>query len=151
MVEYTEGDEKGVVFGSGVENLVVAQTTYEVSILDDTGQGSASFDVILSHLHASHVEANGDYYFEIDAWPLLIRALGAPRSRIIIVARKKILVASGSDDWPDLSGLVEAGVSLPEVGSNVENGAGLVAGIASRLIPFKSCYDEDDHLVPCEL
>lgn len=149
LVVYTEGDEKGTVYGTGVENLVVAETKFRIYTIDGSGEASAPFWVILSHLDNAQVRANGDYSFTVDAWPLLEAETMTPRNRIGILYRE-VLVASGSEDWPDLSGLDEESIILPEVGSNVVHGTGIVAGIASRRVPLKSCFDNEDELIACD-
>jgi hypothetical protein len=60
----------------------------------------------------------------------------------LIVLHHQIFVASGGPEWDMGITLVDDLIyNLPEGFSNVENGVGYMAGIFSRLIPFKECFD----------
>ncbi|MEX1270504.1 MAG: hypothetical protein WEA56_15915 [Balneolaceae bacterium] len=146
VVEYTFVEEKGMVYGEGVENLVVAETNYLIQVIA-FGRPSPPFTVVFSHLSDAFVEPNGDYRFPVDFWPR-IREIVAPSDSVIILERE-VVVASSRKDWPDLSGLDKQEIFIPEGDSNVENGTGMIAGIASRKMPLESCFDEEGKLTAC--
>lgn len=68
------------------------------------------------------------------------------------VDKRQVFVASGGPDWIEgLADLEDQVYALPQVFSNVENGAGYVIGIVSKTIPFKTCYDEQGDVIACPL
>lgn len=151
-VTYDKETEQGIVEGEGVENLVVAETTYRMYVIDIIEKkiiASPPFSLVLSHLGTAQVQNNGEYFFTIDAWPMIEKMTGYPRNRTFILSRE-VLVVSGSEDWPDLSGLDEERIVLPDFSSNVENGTGLVAGVAGQRVSLESCYDDEGELVACD-
>jgi hypothetical protein len=135
-IEYSEGDERGNVSGQGAENLVVAQAIYTV-IVYDQGFPSRPFEVAFSNIGLTQVRENGNYNFTIQAWPVLMNETGKPQSQISI-QKRELIVASGSEDWPDLSGLTEYEITIPGVVSNVENGTGFIGGVASHKVELRT-------------
>lgn len=132
-IEYSEGDERGNVFGQGAENIVVAQAIYTVIVLEPGGPPSMPFEIAFSNMERVQVRENGNYNFTIQAWPALESETGKSQSQILI-QKRELIVASGSEDWPDLSGLTEHEVTIPGVVSNVENGNGFIGGVASHRV-----------------
>jgi len=65
------------------------------------------------------------------------------------ILNRQIFVASAGPGWPDFDSLDEIVETLPDGVSNIENGVGYLAGIVSKIIPLRSCYDENDILVAC--
>lgn len=72
-----------------------------------------------------------------------------PDARIEIL-HHQIFVASAGPEWDEaITDIPDLIYNLPDGFSNVENGLGYVAGIFSRLIPFKECFD-GGQLVACD-
>jgi len=73
-----------------------------------------------------------------------------PSDSEIEILHRQVYVASGGPEWnediPTLDDLVYA---LPGSFSNVENGLGYVVGIDSKIVPLRSCFDDEAVLVPC--
>ncbi|MCW9705405.1 hypothetical protein [Fodinibius salsisoli] len=67
------------------------------------------------------------------------------------VYKRQVYVAAAGPGFHDFGAINENVTALPEGVSNVTNGVGYLAGIVSKTVPYKSCYDEDDVLVPCPL
>ncbi len=59
---------------------------------------------------------------------------GRPKAILAI----KVVVAAAGPDWPDLAGIDEETLALPQVVTNVEGGVGFVGGIAGKTIPWPS-------------
>ncbi|WP_234573327.1 hypothetical protein [Rhodohalobacter sp. 614A] len=148
-ITYQTGEEKGSIEVSGIEDLAVVETTFILQVVEHN-RLSAEFPVSLSHLETAYVSTPGSYYIDIDAWPMLEAETITSREKLIIRERS-VVVASASEDWPDLADIDEQQLALPEVATNVVNGTGLVAGIASwRGVPLKSCFDGAGNLIACE-
>lgn len=86
----------------------------------------------------------GKYRFRVEGEQLIQNELDAGFS----VLKREVILALGSKEWPDLSDLSEEEIPIPDnTTSNVDNGTGVVAGIASRKVPLESCYNEDEELI----
>ena len=59
---------------------------------------------------------------------------------LVDMYRREIRVVAGRSDWPYHPGLPDVAVTVPNAApSNVENGLGFVAGVATWTIPFDAC------------
>ena len=68
----------------------------------------------------------------------------------IEVLHKQFYVVSGGPEWNEEITLTDDLVyTLPGSISNVENGLGYMVGIDSKVIPYESCYDDQEELIPC--
>jgi len=65
------------------------------------------------------------------------------------ITYKQIYVAASGPGWPDFSMIDKRIESLPNGISNVKHGVGFVAGIISKTIPYKTCRDAKENVVPC--
>lgn len=131
-VEYSEEDEEGVITGSSVEPLVTVEFRYLVQALTDMGCAPET-EIILSHLNEVNVDQEGNYRISVENKSAIAGELGVSGSSFI-VNKRELVVISASEDWPDISELNDEEIVLPDAVSNVENGTGVVAGIARRLI-----------------
>lgn len=66
------------------------------------------------------------------------------------VIKRQIYVAAAGPGFHDFGTIDEKVIALPEGVSNITNGVGYLAGIVSKTIPYKSCF-EGVTLVPCPL
>lgn len=133
-VEYYTTSESGRVYGTGVDTLVVADGIYDVSVVIDN-QPRRFYDVRISHLEDVVYGENGDFEFRLADVQAIAEKFGVRSSRVGILTRT-LEVASGNDDWPDVAGLTQEEIVLPEINSNVENGMGVVSGIVSKRVSF---------------
>lgn len=131
-VEYSEEDEIGVITGSSVEPLVTVEFRYLVQALTDMGCAPET-EIILSHLNDVFVDQEGNYRLSVENKSAIAGELGVYESSFI-VNKREVVVISASEDWPDISELNDEEIVLPDAVSNVENGTGVVAGIARRLV-----------------
>ncbi|GAA5522492.1 hypothetical protein LQ318_12130 [Aliifodinibius salicampi] len=63
----------------------------------------------------------------------------------------KIFVAAATNEFPDFATIDEITITFPGGVSNVENGVGYVAGIVSKTIPYRSCFNNNLKRTPCPL
>lgn len=131
QVEYSEEYESITVSGHTEEQLVTVETRYLVQAITEVGCAPER-EVVLSHLDEvtnlrGQYDLNAENRSDI-ATELGVNAFG------FIVNRRELIIVSAGEDWPDLSGLTEEEIFLPDKVSNVENGTGAVAGIAGRKI-----------------
>jgi len=149
LVEYSQEDETGQVTGTSDDPLVVVETIYYVQEITEVGLGPEEM-VRFSQLEKLIFNrARDEYRLQVNDRLALARELNLGEDEFV-VNRRELLIVTGSEDWPDLSDLTELEIVLPEVVSNVENGTGVVAGIASRRVPLKSCFDGSGAHIPCE-
>lgn len=57
-----------------------------------------------------------------------------PDGKTFTVVRSEVVVAAGTQQWPDFLHLDEEAVALPQVASNIEGGAGLLGGILTDTV-----------------
>lgn len=144
VVDYSESNEEGLVIVPTDDSLVVAETKFKVQIVTEFGPGPIE-DVKFSHLDHLH-QNNGTYRFRVEAGKMIYNELES----VFRMLKREVVIAAGSKEWPNLSDLSEEEVPIPDrSNSNVENGTGVVAGVASRKVPLKSCYNENDERIPC--
>lgn len=148
-VFYTEGAEAGMVYGDGVDRLVVADAIYTVIQYDQSGRPLPEREVVVPHIEDIKYDNQDGYRFQLGDLKIIRLELGDGSNFSIV--NREVLVASGTDDWPDLFDYEKPQYVLPNIQSNVENGLGVVAGIVSKRIPMKSCYDAEEDIVPCPL
>lgn len=148
-VFYTEGAEAGMVYGGGVDRVVVADGVYTVIQYDESGRPLPEREVVVPHISDIKYDNQGGYRFQLGDLTAIRLELGD--GGVFTIVNREVLVASGTDDWPDLFDYEKPQYVLPNIQSNVENGLGVVAGIVSKRIPMKSCYDEEGDIVPCPL
>ena len=138
-----------------VEHLVDVQTVWYVRIQSPGFEEQKVFS--FSHREkAELIQAYGGVYSvfirpaeELEQIEEESAALLTGDSEIEVLHRQ-VYVASGGPDWneeiPSMEDLVYA---LPGQFSNVENGLGYLVGIDSKIVPLKSCFDDQAVLVPC--
>lgn len=132
-IEYDIATNYGVVTGVINQRLVVAQVIYHIRVTDDFGMVSDEIVETFSQLGSAFInQSDGTYRFTIATSSLLSGRLGVPFSRITIT-KMKIQIAGSLTDWPFYGSLTLEEIYLPEVISNVENGAGYVATVASKI------------------
>lgn len=68
---------------------------------------------------------------------------------IEVIYRQVFVASSGVELSSEIASLDEITYALPDVFSNIENGVGFLAGIDSKIIPYRSCTDDSGQLVPC--
>lgn len=131
-VDYSVENEEGVITGTSADPLIIFEIRYLVQVFTEGGCAPET-EVVISHVDDIFMGSDGEYRVLADNTGRIARALGV-RAGAYIVNKRELLVISASEDWPDLSGLTKEEIVLPDVVSNVENGTGLVAGIASRRV-----------------
>lgn len=143
LIDYSEDDEEGLVIVPTDDSLVVAETKFKIQTLTPFGPGPIE-KFVFSHLDHLFVTDEGKYRFRVEGEQLIQNELDAGFS----VLKREVILALGSKEWPDLSDLSEEEIPIPDnTTSNVDNGTGVVAGIASRKVPLESCYNEDEELI----
>lgn len=101
---------------------------------------------------AQHVSGFGDYLVitfrpEVER-DYVLNEIGVTGE--VEVIHRQVFIASASPDWiEDIDSIDDITFGLPESISNVENGLGYVTGITSKIIPYKTCVDEQRVIIAC--
>lgn len=97
---------------------------------------------MISHLDQLTTYPDGTYRLEVNNRIEIARLLG-PGVQAFRVNRRELVVISSGEDWPDISGLIDLELTLPDIVNNVNGGVGYVAGIAGRIVqitpPIEPC------------
>ena len=64
-----------------------------------------------------------------------------PPSRDFTITNYELMVAAGTDQWPDFMNLSDEALAIPDVASNVEGGTGFLGGIVSDTLTIGSESD----------
>ena len=142
-------EHDGIVRGISSSPLVTVDLELQVQLVSEVGSVSPPREYRLSLLDQVRRDAKGEYFFNYSIDDLLFQELNMRSG--YIVSNKTLVLIKGSEDWPDLSDFSELETGIPNVASNIENGTGYIAGIARREMPLKSCYDDQEDLIPCEI
>lgn len=140
-----------VVKGSSDTPLVTADLKFYYR-LTSFGKVTGMQELSVSHLDKISRKPNGLYKFKFDTLETMFEEIGRnpDDDEGYIIEEIQLIVATGNEDYPDYSDFTEEEAVLPGTISNVENGTGFVAGIARRIVPLQSCYDDQGNLAPCE-
>lgn len=129
-VEFNERLERVYVHGEKTDSLVVIESRYLVQPLTDMGCAEET-EIVLSHMNQVVVRGEAEYYMTAENGVALWQELGV---NSYIINRRAVIIITATRDWPNAASLTEDEVALPDVISNVENGTGVVAGIARQEI-----------------
>lgn len=129
-VEFNERFERIQVSGVVTDTLVVLESRYLVQPITDMGC-SQEMEVVISHMDQVVVRGENQYYLTVENSLALSQEVGV---NSMIINRRALVVISATDDWPDGTSLTENEMALPDIISNVQNGTGVVAGIARHEI-----------------
>jgi len=129
---YMDESEQGTITGTSKDTLVTVETRYLVQAFGDLGCAPET-EIVFSHLDDVKINLDGEYHFQVDNKVSIARELGVTASNYR-VNKRELIVISASEDWPNIANLREEELVLPDVVSNVYNGTGVIAGIASRKI-----------------
>jgi hypothetical protein len=140
----TEIGDPDRVYIDGAVQLADVQTVYH-------GRESRTGDVKLLGLpHRQDTlrnPANNNYVISIDP--------REDRNRLIYlspVIKSQTYVAAGGPAWPGFGTIDQNVLAPPDGVPNIENGAGYLAGIVGKTIPYESCFEENGiTLKPCPL
>lgn len=138
-----------IVYLEGMDQLVDAQSIHKVvsrrgekdmftfSNLRDTSRSVDGLRFTIDHF------AQNDY---IDSsYP------NNYSNPVFTYLHEQIFVAAGGPGFHFFPDIDERIIALPDGISNVENGLGYLAGIVSKTIPYKTCFNESGSIAPCPL
>ncbi len=146
---YNENTFSGVLEGQVDNRLVVLDVEYFCTIIDKFGNElKKRVEVSQIEREKVFIQDNGEYRVNIGDRKFIADQY-LVSSGDVFVDSANIFIGVGGDDWPYIKGLSSEEAALPELANNVENGTGLVLGVASLTMPFKSCRNANDELVPC--
>jgi len=137
--QYTAGFESGIFNGESEDPIVSIKTRYIVQPINELGC-DPEMEVVISHIDRLITYADGRYRLEVNNRSEISKALG-PSVENFVINRRELLIVSSSEDWPDLSELIDLEITLPDVINNVEGGVGYVAGVAGRIIQITPPQD----------
>lgn len=129
---YTPDIEEGVFSGTSEDPVVTIETRYLVQVITEF-DCEPERELVFSHLDDVTVYQDGRYYLEVRNASAIARELGPTVEDFQINGRELVVISSG-EDWPDTSDLSEEEIVLPDMVTNVEQGTGLVAGVAGRRV-----------------
>lgn len=142
-VEYTEKAEEGIVTGSSIDPIVTAEMIYTLQMITPMGC-TPEFELTLSSMDEILRFPNGNYQFGIDNDIRIARELKILEfayvpptfnlSDHVRVNKRVLFIATGNEDWLDIFDLSPQERRIPDVMTNVEEGTGLIVGIASRTV-----------------
>lgn len=127
QIDYSLEEERGLVEIPTDDLPVVVESKFVVQELTPFGPAPAK-EIAFSHLDHLFLTDDGTYRFRVEGGRLIYNELETSYQ----VLDRELVIAKGSKDWPDLSDLTEEEIPVPDNYSNVENGTGLVVGVASR-------------------
>lgn len=146
-------DPKYFVWIEGLETLADVQSRWYIRLKTDYWEIDRY--KTFSHRNRANQVSSDSYSVQIfpdDEIEEIIREfiiLSDPDAELEII-HHQIYVAAGGDEWDDNVSLIDDLVYvLPDGFSNIENGLGYMTGIYSKIIPFKSCFDQNRQLVAC--
>ncbi|MDR8392318.1 hypothetical protein NC796_14285 [Aliifodinibius sp. S!AR15-10] len=142
---FTNDDDK--VFIDGVDQLVDARTVYQVK---NTQSGGGDSYFTISHLQDSSTTVSGTYLVTVNPY-IESDEVKSRLSGGASLVKKQIYVAAAGTGFDAFSFEDDPRRNLPEGITNVEHGVGYVAGIVSKTIPYKSCVDDSERVIPCPL
>lgn len=131
-VTYSVEEESGTVSGSTEDPLVTVEMRYLAQAITEVGCAQ-EMEVIISHLDDVFITPEGEYHFDIDNRFRIASGLGG-NVPYIVNKRELVVISASEEDWPDIADLTEEEIILPDLVSNVENGTGVIAGIATRRV-----------------
>ncbi|MEX0608556.1 MAG: hypothetical protein WD016_01230 [Balneolaceae bacterium] len=144
---YSEANENGTVSIFDVDRIVVAEVSYTMILWIDV-KPPPPVTFAISHLDKIYPSGNGaDQFYPNDLDELANEFL--IDKRLIEIIDRKVLVVSGSAEWPDYADLDEDEKYLPERSTNIVDGLGVLAGIVSKIFTLESCFNEEDGLIDC--
>lgn len=139
--EYLDIDKyEGLVTGSGVAKLVVAETVW---ILNAPEVRVQAFTVTLSQKENITSDGNGNFRIMFNDRERL-QELYPPTFPYIEVLDVYMVIASGNESWPESAGTGSEENALPDAQRNVQDGLGVVAGVAAYKISLEPCYDSNN-------
>ena len=136
-------DTREVVLVDVDDGLVDVQSIYIV-----TPQNSDPRVVSVPNVQSTSSASDGGYEVSISQGTdqrYIDRQITGPYSFYI----RQIYVAVAGPDWVDFSVIDDRVIELPDGVSNVNSGLGYLAGIVSKTVPFRSCFDDERRLTPC--
>lgn len=150
IVDFRPNNRSAYIELTGIDQLVVAETTYILRYIDATGQPQTSPPLTVNQFEAEAVPRykSGDFTFRVSDIPYFAEQLGISENAIQIIY-SELLIISGNDSWPRNQDIDDDLYVLSEEFYNVEGGLGTVSGIVSKRIPLESCYDSNNDLVAC--
>ena len=128
-LEIPEVEERGGeirVSGIANDSLVVSAANYLVQALTDMGC-APEVEISISQMNNTFINSNGEFSFVVQGSQSIVDELG---TRNYVVNRESVEIVTATRSWPNASDLDDLEVALPDVISNVENGTGVVAGVA---------------------
>lgn len=146
---YNPNTQGGVVNGNVPGRLIVADVLYHVTVVDEN-RVTIITSITVSQFERDNVviQENGDYKIDVNDRKFIGEQFAATQQNVQIDSAE-IFIAIGGYDWPDTSGQSLEESALPQSATNVSSGTGLVLGVASLTMPYESCYDASNVLIPC--
>lgn len=129
-----------------IETLVYVQTIYKIE-----GEVSGRTQIYSVSKLRHVIPTETGYRFLTNRNRDLNRILVHIREDFQVLHSQIFIAATGDSDWPDFPNMDPIIEALPDAASNVENGLGYVTGLISKTVPYKSCYDDSNNLIPCPL
>ncbi|MGM0588044.1 MAG: hypothetical protein ACQETE_06510 [Bacteroidota bacterium] len=147
-VDFNPNNSSGFISGSSPDSIVVNEMTVHFQLPTPAGLGPIT-KLEISIMDRLIQGPQGKYSYFVNTSTLVRDKLELPEGSPIVWRHRQVLLANGSSDWPNYGDLTEEEIKIPDVVSNVENGVGYVAGVASRKVYLGDCYNSFGNPVPC--
>lgn len=129
-----------------INRLIDVQTIYSIESLQSNQRNT----VFVSQLSDTVRQISGDYQIRFN--PIVNEETLKDSYPNTEITARQIFIAISAEETPHFSSISRNVYALPDGISNVERGVGYVAGILSKTIPFRTCYNETfTQVVPCPL
>ena len=139
----------GIIQGNVQDQLVVVDVEYSYVVIDENGiplRGKLTVSQI--ERERLVIDENGDYKVTVNDRKYIADEFGVGQSNVSLDSAEIFIAISGLD-WPVFEGQSSEESALPQSATNVANGTGLILGVSSLTLPFESCYDSNNQLIPC--
>ncbi|MEX2600759.1 MAG: hypothetical protein WD355_03865 [Balneolaceae bacterium] len=129
-----------------IDRLIDVQTVYNVESLQSNQRNT----IFVPQLSDTLRLITGDYQIRFN--PIVNEENLKDSYPNTDITARQIFIAVSGEETPNFSSISRNIYALPDGVSNVENGVGYVAGILSKTIPFRTCYNETfTQVIPCPL
>ena len=141
--EFNPDSMSGIVTGTGIDKFIVAEITYIFS------HGAVEVVFIRSQLENISMYDNGDFSITFSDLPALLEKYGESTVERLTYRDAYMIIASGNESWPESAGTGSEENALPDAQRNVQDGLGVVAGVAAYKISLEPCYDPNNIPMAC--
>ena len=144
---FNERSYEGVVTGTEVIKMVVAEITYTFLFFAGFGDPD-TIRIKVSQLDKVVTDEQGSFNISFNDRAYINDYFGTGIGQASL-RDAYMIIASGNESWPESAGTGSEENALPDAQRNVQDGLGVVAGVAAYKISLEPCYDSNNVPVAC--